>query len=97
MGDTMRFLDHGLSSVITIDPTDMPALVEQLDQIPNEPYSTFLPANSQYQPRDVPWLRTEGRRLSFSKQSPAGGDWMHVEIYDVDETTVGVWIYSDWN
>lgn len=93
----IRFLDHGLSSVFTIDSTDMPALVHQLDQIPDAPYSTHVPGNSQYQPRDVPWLRTEGRQLSLSKQSPAGGDWMHVEIYRVDEATVGVWIYSDWN
>ncbi len=97
MGDVIRLVDHGLSSVFVIDSVDLDKLVDQLDQVADVSHGTFIPGNAQYQPRTFPWPPGSAADQSFGKASPAGGDFMHVEIFRVDDASVGVWIYTDWN
>ncbi len=97
MGDLFRLVDHGRSSIFVIDSADLDQLVDQLDKIDDVSYSTFVPGNAQYRPDRVPWPPDATPQDSFGKTSPAGGDFMHVEIYRVDASHLGVWIYSDWN
>lgn len=96
MSDMIRLLDHGRSSVFVIDSTDLEAFLDELDDIPDVPFSTFVPGNQQYQPRSLPWPPGAPEQ-TFGKESPAGGDFMHVELYRFDDGSVGVWLYSDWN
>lgn len=97
MGDLVRYVDHGRSAVFVIDAADLGPFVEQLDQVDDVPYRTFVPGNEQYQPSTTPWPKGASPDRTFSKASPAGGDFMHVEIYRLSDAAVGVWLYSDWN
>lgn len=97
MSDIIRFVDHGRSAVFVIDTDELADLIDVLDQLPDVAESTFVPGNAQYQPQVLPWPPDSQPLQTFGKESPAGGDWLHVEIYAIDESSTGIWLYSDWN
>jgi hypothetical protein len=95
--DLFELIDYGRSAVLVIDADELPELLETLYAIPDVAESTFFPGNSQYQPRSTPWPADSQPLHTFAKESPAGGAWLHVEVYQIDDSSTGVWLYSDWN
>lgn len=95
MGEFIDILDHGRSAVFVIDAADLDHFLGQLEQIETVSYETFVPGNAQYQPGWTPWGPDTRPIQALGLTSPAGGDFLHVEVYEIDETSVGIWLYSD--
>jgi hypothetical protein len=92
-GDAARgFLDRGAASSFTIASNDVAVFISQLKIHPG--LTTFIPGNSQYQLHAV-W-RTGTPTATYSCDSPVG-DWLHVEVWPVDDKRVGICLYTDWN
>jgi hypothetical protein len=92
-GDAERgFLDRGAASSFTIASNDLAGFISQLKIQPG--LTTFIPANSQYQLHAV-W-RTGTPIATYSCDSPVG-NWLHVEVWPVDDKRVGICLYTDWN
>jgi len=92
-GDAARgFLDRGAASAFVMASNDLAGFVSQLRVQPG--LTTFIPGNSKYQLRAV-W-RIGKPAATYSCSSPAG-DWLHAEVWPVDDTRVGICLYTDWN
>ena len=87
-----RFLDRGASSAFVIASNELVRFISQLRVQPG--LTTFIPGNSQYQLHAV-W-RNSKPAATYSCTS-AVGDWLHVEVWPVDDTHVGICLYTDWN
>ena len=93
-GDANRLvLDRGASTAFEMSAADLPAFISTLP--PSVSFNTFVPGNAQYRGFTFPWTATQPRQ-TFSCQSPKG-DWLHVEIWPLESSRVGVWMYTDWN
>jgi hypothetical protein len=92
-GDASRgFLDRGASSSFIIASNDLGGFVSELKVHPG--LTTFIPGNSQYQIHAA-WRKGKPMR-TYSCASPTG-DWLHVEVWPMDEARVGICLYTDWN
>ena len=92
-GDAARgSLDRGAASSFTIASGDLATFISQLKIHPG--LTTFIPGNSQYQLHAV-W-RTGTPTTTYSCDSSVG-DWLHVEVWPVDDRRVGICLYTDWN
>lgn len=92
-GDAARgFLDRGAASAFVMSTNDLPLFVSQLKVHPG--HATFIPSNSQYH-LHVPWRKLRPT-TTYSCNSPVG-DWLHVEVWPVNDTQVGICLYTDWN
>ena len=92
-GDAAKgFLDRGAASSFTIASNDLAAFTSQLKIHPG--LTTFIPGNPQYELRAV-WRRGKPM-MTYSCDTPVG-DWLHVEVWPVDEARVGICLYTDWN
>ena len=88
----LGFLDRGAASAFTVATNELAGFLAQLNF--RTGFQTFIPGNSQYQ-LHASWRR--GSPLaSYSCASPVG-DWLHVEVWPIDTTNVGVALYTDWN
>ncbi|MGH1491892.1 MAG: hypothetical protein ACRBK7_21310 [Acidimicrobiales bacterium] len=97
-------LDRGASSILVIDRPDLDELLQEFgfdEQSDNA--GRFLggaPGNAQYQPSSVPW--PEGLGASpvsdyGTDNPPSNGDFATLQVYTIDDSSVGVWLYTDWN
>lgn len=90
-------LDRGASSLFLIDRADLEDLLAEF----NGEVPAFFgpvhpaPANAVYQPDPFPWPDAGLDRVVGASSS--NGDFTNIGIYNVDEDTVGIWIYTDWN
>jgi len=92
-GDAARgFLDRGAASAFTVATNDLAGFLAQLTV--RTSLQTFIPGNSQYQ-LHAAWRR--GSPLATYSCASAVGDWLHVEVWPIDSTRVGVSLYTDWN
>jgi hypothetical protein len=90
-----RFIDSGAASAFEMASSDLPSFLSQLNiRETHEGGSGVLPMNSQYQIRR-PW--TSGIPLKTYLCSSRTGDSLNVQIWKVDDATVGVLLYTDWN
>ena len=90
-GDAARgFLDRGAASAFVMSTNDLFNFVSQLKVQPG--LSTFIPSNSQYN------LHAKWRKMTptttYSCNSPVG-DWLHVEVWPVNDSHVGICLYTD--
>ena len=86
------FLDRGASSAFVMNPKELGGFMSQLKIQPGG--HSFIPGNRQYQ-LHAAW-RKGVPTSSYACDSPVG-DWLHVEVWPVDETRMGVCLYTDWN
>jgi hypothetical protein len=92
-GDASRgFLDRGAASAFTVATNELAGFLAQLTV--RTGFQTFIPGNSQYQ-LHASWRRSSPL-ATYSCASPVG-DWLHVEVWPIDSTNVGVALYTDWN
>jgi hypothetical protein len=92
-GDAARgFLDRGAASAFTIASNDLAGFLAQLTV--RTGLQTFIPGNSQYQ-LHASWRR--GSPLATYGCASPVGDWLHVEVWPIDSSRVGVSLYTDWN
>jgi hypothetical protein len=90
-----RFMDSGAASAFEMASDDLPSFLSQLKiRETHEGDSGILPTNSQYQIRR-PW--TSGIPLKTYRCTSRTGDSLDVQIWKVDDATVGVVLYADWN
>ena len=93
-GDANRlFLDRGASTVFEMDAADLPAFKSSLP--PPVPFDTFVPGNARYRGFTFPWTATQPTEILSCQSSK--GDWLHVEVWPMQASRVGVWMYTDWN
>jgi hypothetical protein len=97
-------LDRGASSVFTIDRSDLDQLLAEFDV--DGPGSSVdpafgptqvAPANTQYQPTSVPWSADQPDKILGIGGESSNGDFTNIGIFPVDDTTIGIWLYTDWN
>ena len=92
-GDASRgFLDRGAASAFTVATNELAGFLAQLTV--RTGFQTFIPGNSQYQ-LHASWRR--GSPLATYSCASSVGDWLHVEVWPIDSTNVGVALYTDWN
>jgi hypothetical protein len=92
-GDAARgFLDRGASSAFIIASNDLVSFVSQLRV--QQDLMTFIPGNSQYQ-LHAAWCI--GKPMATYSCSSSVGDWLHVEVWPIDDARVGICLYTDWN
>lgn len=92
-GDSERgFLDRGAVSAFEITSSDLPSFVSQLKVHPG--LTTFVPGNPEYQ---LPLAKPAATAITRYSCDSSVGDWLHVEIWPVDETKLAVQLYTDWN
>ncbi|MCP4965692.1 MAG: hypothetical protein GY926_10695 [bacterium] len=84
-------------AVFLFDNAELEEFVDQLDRIPDARSGTSFPIHNEYQLSRNPLPAGLAPSWTFRKDSPAGGDFMLVQIYEVEEEVVGVWVYSNWN
>lgn len=93
-------IDRGYTSVFTMAEEDLQPF---LDSLPSDStnYSGSdwhgWPGNTQYQPSSLPWDEGATELVAEVRNSPAGGDFMSVQAYEIDGDRVAVALYSDWN
>ena len=93
-GDANRLvLDRGASTIFVINANDLPAFKSSLP--PAVSFDTFVPDNAQYRSFTFPWTAKQASE-TLSCESPKG-DWLHVEIWPMQSSRVGIWMYTDWN
>ncbi len=93
-GDATRFfLDRGASTVFDMDAADLSAFKSSLP--PAVSFDTFVPGNAEYRGFAFPWT-VQKPAETLSCESPTG-DWLHVQIWPMQASRVGVWMYTDWN
>jgi len=89
------FVDSGAPSAFEMASNDLPSFLSQLKiRETHEGYFGIIPMNSEYQIRG-PW--TSGIPLKTYRCASRTGDSLDVQIWKVDDATVGVVLYSDWN
>lgn len=96
-GDAWSVLDRGAASAFEIAPADLPKFAAQLrirESSSGVPISIF-PGNSQYQIR-IPW-RASAIALNTYLCASRTGDFLRIEVWQIDETRIGICLYTDWN
>jgi hypothetical protein len=89
------FIDSGAASAFEMASNDLPSFLSQLKiRETHEGGCCIFPGNSQYQIRR-PW--TTGIPLTTYRCASRTGDSLDVQIWKVDDATVGVLLYTDWN
>jgi|SRR6267154_1471356 len=89
------FMDSGAASAFEMASNDLPSFLSQLNiRETHEGEFPILPMNSMYQIRR-PW--TLGVPLKTYRCSSRTGDSLDVQVWKVDDLTVGVLLYTDWN
>ncbi len=92
-GDAARgFLDRGAASAFTIATNDVARFLSQLTV--RTGLQTFIPGNSQYHLRAA-WRH--GAPAATYSCASSTGDWLHVEVWPLDTSRVGICLYTDWN
>jgi hypothetical protein len=90
-----RFMDSGAASAFEMTSDDLATFLSQLKiRETHEGDCCMLPRNSQYQIRR-PW--TSAIPLKTYRCTSRTGDSLGVQIWKVDDATVGVLLYTDWN
>jgi hypothetical protein len=96
-----NFMDSGAASAFEMAPSDLPSLVSQLKPFPNQQNGFGLddtgcgvPCNPQYQ-IERPWMT--GIPLKKYCSVSSTGDSVEVQVWAIDDTHVGVLLYTDWN
>ncbi len=96
-GDAWSVLDRGAASAFEISRADLPKFMAQLairESVREVPNSIF-PGNSQYQIR-IPWRASAIGMNTYLCASPTG-DFMRIEVWQIDKTRIGICLYTDWN
>lgn len=89
------FMDSGAASAFEMASNDLPSLLSQLKiRETHEGGCCIFPGNSQYQIRR-PW--TSGTPLKTYRCASRTGNSLDVQIWKVDDETVGILLYTDWN
>lgn len=95
------FMDSGAASAFEMASSDVPSLVSQLKPFPDrqndfglEDTGCVFPSNPQYQIHR-PWL--SGVPLKKYCSVSSTGDSLDVQVWPMDDTHVGVLLYTDWN
>ena len=92
-GDAWRgFLDRGASSAFIVRSNELGGFLTQLSVRTN--LQTFIPGDTQYELHSA-WRR--GKPAMTYSCSSSVGDWLHVEVWPIDDDRVGVCLYTDWN
>jgi len=112
-GLRFSFIDHGIVTMFEMNTNDLPAFIAQLRiQSRREPIrpsgdvtrhgynvwpdtSTFVPGN--YSRFKRTWSSEAVPIEMLSCSSPAGGDWLHVELWRLEGQAMLVKMYTDWN
>lgn len=96
-----QFMDSGAAAAFEIPASDLPGFVSQLrvrESSEGSPLASaatdIFPANRQYQ-IDRPWI--SGVPLKRYRCVSPTGDWLSVQIWEIDDGHVGVLLYTDWN
>jgi hypothetical protein len=93
-----NFMDSGAASAFEMAPSDLPSFVSQLKIHEVHPGDCSGPciiaSNPQYQIRR-PWMSAPPLK-TYCCASPTG-DYLAVQIWIIDDTHVGVFLYTDWN
>lgn len=92
----ISILDRGASSTFVMARSDMASFVAQLKirESSTGVVTSIFPGNAQYQV-SAPW-RTGTPIATHHCQSPTG-DSLSVQFWSIDESRVGVCLYTDWN
>ncbi len=90
-------MDRGAASAFEIAQRDLGSFIAQLRIREASPgaFGKIFPSNPQYQIR-VPWgASAEGITTYYCYSST--GDFLDVEVWQIDESRVGICLYTDWN
>jgi hypothetical protein len=92
----ITIMDRGASSTFVMARSDMATFVAQLKirESSTGAVTSIFPGNRQYQ-ISAPW-RTGVPIATHYCRSPKG-DSLAVQFWSIDETRVGVCLYTDWN
>jgi hypothetical protein len=95
----LSIIDRGAASTFEMARTDMVSFTSQLrirtsTTTETDAVASIFPGNSQYQVSAV-W-RTGTPIGTYFCQSPTG-DYLWVQIWTIDDSRVGVCLYTDWN
>ena len=94
----ISIMDRGAASAFEMAQTDLTNFISQfkIRNSTNGVYSRgIFPGNSQYQIR-VPWRTSATGLATYNCQSPTG-DSLDVEVWRIDESRIGICLYTDWN
>lgn len=90
------FMDSGAASAFKMAANDLPNFEAQLKILETNkglPFGIF-PGNSQYQIHP-PWM--SGVLMKTYRCASPTGDSLRVQIWAIDDSHVGVLLYTDWN
>jgi hypothetical protein len=95
----LTIIDRGAASTFEMSRTDLGSFTSQLSIRSSTIGSTdavasIFPGNSQYRV-SAPW-RIGTPIATYDCQSPTG-DLLSVQIWPIDDSRVGVCLYTDWN
>ena len=92
----LSIIDRGAASTFEMARTDMVSFTSQLRvrESGTGVVTSIFPGNSQYQV-SAPW-RAGTPIATYHCQSPTG-DFLSVQIWPIDDSRVGVRLYTDWN
>jgi hypothetical protein len=90
------FSDSGAASALEMAARDLPSFVSQLKirQSDEGLPGNIFPGNAPYQIHR-PWV--VGPSMKTYRCASPTGDGLEVQIWAIDETHVGVLLYTDWN
>ncbi len=90
-GNAWMVLDRCAYATFEMDRSDLPAFAAQLIEQPG----AKPPTN--YKPRDMkaPW--TKHAPLSGQVYKSPTGDFLVVQTFDLADSRIGVWLFTDWN
>ena len=90
-------MDRGAASAFEMAGSDLSEFLSQLKvrQRSIEEVKWIFPGNAQYQIK-VPWSSSATNVASYRCDSPTG-DFLNIGVWRINEATVGVCLYTDWN
>ena len=90
------FSDSGAASAFEMDSSDLPNFISQLKilQTNDGESGNIIPRNAQYQIQR-PWM--SGVSLKTYQCWSSTGDYLKIQIWPIDDTHIGVLVYTDWN
>jgi hypothetical protein len=90
-------VDRGAASAFEIAQSDLSSFVSQLRvrSSSSGASGSIFPGNSQYQIH-VPWRAAATGMTTYQCDSPTG-DFLSVEVWRIDESRIGICLYTDWN
>ena len=90
-------LDRGAASAFEMTEKDLPIFISQL-KVRKEwagVAGSIFPGNSQYQ-INIPWRAKATGLRTYQCASP-NGDTLSVEVWQINQSKVGICLYTDWN